>query len=291
MLNDAPDTSSADAPTCRCTRISRAHAGFTLIEVLVVIAIIAILVAVLLPTLVAARRQSRAIVCATKLRTVGAALTLYTRANLERYPPQGTWAERCYPYIQKLGGGRKSSESDWADRHYEEEVEFYTCPDDAVQDMTTWSRSVGNRNRRIRCWVSYGSNGFLTNRPFDLKKMLTENNFSLAGGQQRRTSEVKRPADIVTFTDTLNDNILRLWEIDWRLEDGPADYGGFLEIHHKTGNNFIYADSHTSFERMLAPPLRTHAPDKLERMNGRGVPSFPRQWIPINGLPNPTGPP
>ena len=51
--------------------------GFTLIEVLVVVAIIALLVAVLLPSLAKVRRQATAAVCKSNLRQLGMGMTMY----------------------------------------------------------------------------------------------------------------------------------------------------------------------------------------------------------------------
>ena len=54
-----------------CTRTGGQGRGFTLIELLMVIAVVALLMAVLLPVLGRVRKQSQAVVCQAKLRTVG----------------------------------------------------------------------------------------------------------------------------------------------------------------------------------------------------------------------------
>lgn len=57
------------------------RAAFTLIELLVVVAIIALLISILLPSLNQARRQARTIVCLNNLRTQGQACHFYAEDN------------------------------------------------------------------------------------------------------------------------------------------------------------------------------------------------------------------
>jgi prepilin-type N-terminal cleavage/methylation domain-containing protein/prepilin-type processing-associated H-X9-DG protein len=51
--------------------------GFTLIEVLVVVAIIALLIAILMPSLASAREQTRRVVCSSNLHQLGLAMEMY----------------------------------------------------------------------------------------------------------------------------------------------------------------------------------------------------------------------
>ena len=78
--------------------------GFTLIELLVVVAIIALLISILLPSLSRARAKARDTMCASNLHQLGLANEYYARDNNGRLPYiQGTRQDNDtegYPYYQ-----------------------------------------------------------------------------------------------------------------------------------------------------------------------------------------------
>jgi len=116
----------------------RRSKGFTLVELLVVIGIIAVLISVLLPSLNKAREQARMIKCASNIRQIYDAMVMYANENRGVLPIAGFDGEtepyfgllaaqpglldlqngQLWPYI---GGG--------ADRHQS----LFLCPSDDDQ--------------------------------------------------------------------------------------------------------------------------------------------------------------
>jgi prepilin-type N-terminal cleavage/methylation domain-containing protein/prepilin-type processing-associated H-X9-DG protein len=79
-------------PSCSCSSaggIARGRLGFTLVELLVVIGIIAVLVGLLLPSLGRAREQARCAACLSNLRQLAVAANMYADDNRGRFPAPG----------------------------------------------------------------------------------------------------------------------------------------------------------------------------------------------------------
>ena len=98
----------------------------------------------------------------------------------------------------------------------------------------------------------------------------------------QKITRVERRSEIVMFTDAGDDEVSTesaYWDFDDELDWGvlAEDDPGRLEVHHKNGNNFLFADQHIEFRKVLS-----------ENVPRRGVPRVPWQWIPLDDMQAPS---
>src|SRR5271165_2931998 len=89
----------------RGARTGRCRAGFTMVELLVVVAILATLIALLLPAVQAARKTARTTKCLNNLHQIGVGMALFT--NIDGHFPwtyhagnAESWIVTLSPYLE-----------------------------------------------------------------------------------------------------------------------------------------------------------------------------------------------
>jgi len=76
----------------KCVRYGKSMYGFTLIELLVVISIIALLLAIILPSMQAVKRRASRTVCSANLHSIGLSIHCYANDNNTYLPTKDKWS-------------------------------------------------------------------------------------------------------------------------------------------------------------------------------------------------------
>ena len=174
--------------------------GFTLIELLVVISIIALLIAILLPALSAARDSARAVQCLSNQRQIGISLITYSHEHNDYVPPVAdnriAWPARYWT-------------SRLIDRRYIASPEVLFCP--------TWapnSYEEADAEWPGRPWVVH-------TRGYGLRDWPVPN---VAGSdawkENRKLADIPQPSDFFAVADSiLLDDQVQYYHISARPTD------------------------------------------------------------------------
>ncbi|MFQ5806097.1 MAG: type II secretion system protein [Phycisphaerae bacterium] len=243
--------------------------AFTLIELLVVVAIIALLIAILMPALSRAKDQSKRIKCAAQLHDIGAALTSYS-AEYERFPHQDTVGPADAPRHQRqavalwgysvhkaianyMGGLRESLETGELSKTHEvfycpfvpeDEVDFSNVlsgpeTDYGIQDAEERYLHIG--------YTYFGRLDEVANDPAKLRPW--ENDEEMIPWKRKHYAGKLPNSDDVLMTDTI-----QLWVggDKWRINHGagwdePFDFGNRNWVPPIDGSNEVFADGHAEW--------------------------------------------
>jgi prepilin-type N-terminal cleavage/methylation domain-containing protein len=227
----------------------RRHRAFTLVELLVVIGIIAILLAVLLPTIAATREAGRKVKCMSNLRQLGLAFVMYAQEN-KHHLPRG--APQC------TTSGMVPKPYDWIWWNYNRDIRqsavaryikgfeagLLVCPSDPLERM----RNLGGWAVEGKYLFSYAMNAHLADTNFSPSVRLIT--------RIRNSSEkvLLVEEDFTTLDDgnwlgtyTISTNLLAVRH-DRSKRDPPVPPGAALVLPDpKLRGNVAFADDHVEF--------------------------------------------
>lgn len=152
-------------------RITRPCGGFTLVELLVVIAVIGILIGLTLPAVQAVRSAAQRTSCANNLKQI--ALGIHNFHSVEQRLPSGihspsnivlpstTWLTLTLPYIEQSNvweetlADFQSNRDPFSHANHQRVIKTYQCPSDPSSGTTHWT----HENRLVASTNYLGING------------------------------------------------------------------------------------------------------------------------------------
>jgi prepilin-type N-terminal cleavage/methylation domain-containing protein/prepilin-type processing-associated H-X9-DG protein len=215
--------------------------GFTLIEILIVIAVLSILAAVLFPVMAAVRRKARQTTCAAHLKQVAQAGQLYLQDYDERLPS-------CWLSTQRPVG----FDLNVALQPYARSADLFYCPERrtvSAECLDPW----GRWGVPIRC-MGYGYNWGSALAPLDSagkEDGLVRHSAAFRVVVGVLLSEVAQPSRCLFAGDT-NDSYLlalRRESMPGVAQPKPDGTGVFVPEppRHSGGNNFAFVDGHVQW--------------------------------------------
>ncbi len=235
----------------------KGRTGFTLIELLVVVAIIAILVAILLPSLSTAREFARKSSCASNLRQIASTLEIYAENSNDLYPL--AWGDQ--PWGDPTVTGKKPGWM-WRIFPYIKNKKIYHCPSFA-RAKDDFNYFLGTRAEYARRAIR----GYSTWRGSVRRSRIEYPSAQILGGDCNR-----KPFDI---TDCDRDDYTQNCLGWWSLVNNGKDTSIYWLPWHSKGLNVIFADAHVSWFKEFDGAKMTYSYDDYATWAGAMTPANP----------------
>jgi prepilin-type N-terminal cleavage/methylation domain-containing protein/prepilin-type processing-associated H-X9-DG protein len=235
--------------------------AFTLVELLVVVAIIGILVGLLLPAVQSVRVAARRTLCASNLRQVGLGIIQYAEAHRGRFPSRTHnnpgqesrrlhWIDQIAPFVESVDGIRRCPDDPLG------EVRMRGLPGTGIAHADP---NHANPAMRFAPKSSYVVNGYLS---FDeaatfskginnLNKIATRSKtvmlFEKYSDRTAVANQAKQVADITSshFDHNHSPSWFDAWEDDQGVVFSAIADETQLD-RHGSASHFLYADGHVN---------------------------------------------
>ena len=252
--------------------------GFTLIELLVVISVIAVLMAILMPALNAARDQGRRVSCMSNMRQVGVALVLYQN-DYGRTPPK-TQAVLDYASPAARDNVLKLLRPMVRAADPETATPVYACPSLKPNPNPVYAPTRISRS-------GYLANAVLLGRrtasiPTPGKLIVIQEGWSLSNHLWVQPEPVVRTKATLAGLEPTPYR-------DWHMFGSQSDHNSWFTQErreqtanvHNDGGNFIFADGHADYRKywdretkdygLVHPKLKMSVPYEPTWENARMV--------------------
>jgi prepilin-type N-terminal cleavage/methylation domain-containing protein/prepilin-type processing-associated H-X9-DG protein len=225
--------------------------GFTLIEMLIVIAIIGILAAILFPAFAGARENARRTACMSNLKQLSLGFTLYANDNNERLPgstdaPPGVNKIGGWMFYSKFGdpmdptatGDGVFDPKQGSIFPYVKSAQVYVCPNDEVAETS------GN---------SYAINACISRQERNASNVRTINGFQ----RGKKLSSISNPTSMMMLLEEMRPVGTGYPKEDRSTDDAyfnmvivppdPPSYENFPANRHTDGTVVAFIDGHAKW--------------------------------------------
>ena len=248
--------------------ICRSRSAFTLLELLVVIAVITLLLAILLPALGRAREEGRGALCAATLHNAGLATTLYFQDNGDLFWPyfvdtRGENGGRRWWFGFEPGGPASSRSQ--THRHLDKAAGFlgpyltgspkdFRCPSFPYAGgkyFPKFSPHAGGYGYNSASLGGFNALNPFEHRPRSIQELdgQTSDVFVLADGIHFDRLDYSSSPPLA---QTFNEPAYIQWQDPAFFSSNLGINGGFGHFRHNGRANVLYADAHVAGQ----PPRR-----------------------------------